>query len=336
MKVNNIIILKETRKNEGRVSLTPDAVAPLVKRHLNIIVESGAGILAGFTDEEYIQAGARILNFGSELFPSNSFILRVKCPTFERENVENKLFSPNTIMMGFLDPLNEDTTHIDRWKSLGLSLISLELLLLTADDPKNAQAAMSHFAGRLALHDALNHYHGPFPKKVTVIGTGPAGMGAAFTARELQLPIQLFGRQEQYREKVEAAGITYYVLSHTNSLEFIRGHLHDQTIIVTAARNIGKRSPLLIDKETLAVLPPHSIIIDLSTGEGGNVIGSKKDQTITNDRNISIINISGYPKIEPRAASTAFSNCMLNILLEIILFDKNIDLENPILKQINN
>jgi len=331
MKINQIIVLKESRKNEGRVALTPDAIAALAKKHLHVLVESGAGIIAGFTDAKYIQAGAHIFKFGLEPFPPHSFILRVKCPSPERGRLENKLFSPDTIMMGFLDPLNNDTTHIDEWESLGLALVSLELLPLIANDPKNAQAAMSHFAGRLALHDALNHYHGLCPKKVTVIGTGPAGMGAAFTARELGLPVQLFGRQEQYRLKSEAAGIRYYIAPQTNPLEFIREHLHDQTIIITAARNIGKNAPLLIDEKALVTLPDHSVIIDLSTGEGGNVIGSKSDQVVSYDRNISIINISGYPKAEPHAASIAFSSCILNILLEILAFDKTIDFKNPIL-----
>lgn len=332
MNINQIIVLKETRNGEGRVALTPNTATSLVKKNLPIMVESQAGILAGFTDEEYIQAGAQIFKLNFKL-PSHSFILRVKCPTPERESLENKLLSSDTIMMGFLDPLDDDTSHIARWKSLGLMLISLELLPLTADDPKNAQAAMSHFAGRLALQDALNRYQGSLPKKVAVIGTGPAGIGAAFAARDLQLSVQLFGRQERFRQKAEETGITYYVLPESNSLDFIREHLHDQTIIVTAARNIGKKSPLLIDDRVLAVLPADSVLIDLSTGEGGNIVGSKSDQVISVDRNISIINVSGYPKAEPRAASIAFANCMVNLLLEMITADGKIDLKNPLLGQ---
>lgn len=334
MQVNQLIVLKETRKNEGRVALTPDAVSSLVKKNLEIMVESDAGILAGFTNADYSQAGARIFTFGAEPFPPHSFILRVKCPTVEREIAENKLFSSETIMMGFLDPLDIDTTHIDKWKSLGLSLISLELLPLMANDPRNAQAAMSHFAGRLALHDALNHYRGSLPKKVSVIGTGPAGMGAALTARELQLPVQLFGRQEQYRQQAEAAGMTYFVLPNINPLELIRAHLHDQTIMVTAARNIGHKSPLLIDDKALAALPDQAVIIDLSTGEGGNVIGSKSDEAVMVDRDIAIINVSGYPKDEPRAASIAFANCMKNLILDILTSDGKVNFEHPILKEL--
>lgn len=327
MKINQFIVLKESRVGEGRVALTPNAVSLLVKKHFPIMVESAAGMLAGFTDEEYREAGATIFKFGTP-FPSHSFILRVKCPTAEQELSENKLFSPETIMMGFLDPLDEDTSHINRWKSLGITPISLELLPLSADDPKNAQAAMSRFAGRLALKDALNHYQGTHLKKVTVIGTGPAGMEAALAARNLQLPVQFFGRQERFRQKMEELGMTYYVIPETHSQDFIRQHLADQTIIITAARNVGEKAPLLIDEKELSLLPSHSVIIDLATGEGGNVKGSKSDQVVITNRNIAIINVSGYPKAEPREASNHFAKCMVNILSEIITPDMKLNLSD--------
>jgi NAD/NADP transhydrogenase alpha subunit len=331
MKIKQIIVFKESRVGEGRVALTPDAVSLLGKKGIPILVESAAGQFAEFTDQEYIRAGASIFTLSAPL-PANSFILRVKRPTKERENIENSLFSDNTVMMGFLDPLDDDISHIKRWKSLGLKLISLELLPLSADDPKNAQAAMSHMAGRLALQDAVNRYQGPLVKKVSVIGTGPAGLAAAFAAKELHLSVQLFGRKEQFRQLIEAAGIKYIVLPEHEPREFLGQYLKDQTIIITAARVIGKKTPLLIAESVFKLLPDYSVIVDLSTGEGGSVKGSKSDQTVTIDRHISIINVSGYPKAEPQVASKAFSDCMVHLLFELITGDKNIDVNHPLLK----
>lgn len=332
MEIKQIIVFKESRMGEGRVALTPDAVSLLSKNSMpDILVESGAGKLAQFSDQEYVQAGASIFTLENPL-PAQSFILRVKCPTKEREILENSLFSGDTAMMGFLDPLDEDISHLERWKSLGLMLIPLELLPLAADDPKNAQAAMSHIAGRLALKDALNRYKGLQIKKVTIIGTGPAGLAAAFAARELHLSVQLFGRKEHFRQRVEAAGIKYFVLPEHEPREFLRQYLKDQTILLTAARAIGKKAPLLIGEPEFKLLPDNSIIVDLSTGEGGSVKGSISDQAITTDRNISIVNISGYPKAEPQAASKAFSDCMVNLLLEIVTPDKKLDFSHLLLK----
>jgi H+-translocating NAD(P) transhydrogenase subunit alpha len=254
-------------------------------------------------------------------------------PNKGRGLIENKLLLPGALMMGFLDPFDVDhENHMANWQMLGITTISLELLHLAADDPKNAQAAMSRFAGRLALQDALQQYQGVLPKKVTVFGTGPAALSAAVFARNLQLPVKLFGRHEHHRQTIEANGIAYYVLPETDQSAFIRKHLSNETIIITAARSVGKRSPLLIDAAGLAALPERAVVVDLSTGEGGNVLESKEDQVIIVDRDISIINVSGYPKTEPKAASETFAQCIANLLLEVMV-PGEIHLENPLLSQ---
>lgn len=332
MKVDQIIVAKETREGEARVALTPTSVSSLISKHYRVMIESEAGINAGFKDEEYIQAGASIFKLNSG-FPQQSLLLRVKRPIKSRERLENELLSPGTVMMGFLDPFDVDhENHIVNWHALDITTISLELLHLTADDPRNAQAAMSRFAGRLALQDALQHYRGLLPKKASVFGTGPAALSAAFAAKELQLPVQVFGRQERYRQAIETAGIVYYVLPEIDQDAFIRTHLRNETIIITAARSMGEKAPLLIDEASLAVLPENSVIVDLSAGEGGSVVGSKEDKVVIVDRDISIINVSGYPKGEPKAASEAFAQCIVNLVLEIMTPDGKIDFENPLVR----
>lgn len=333
MKRSLIIVLKETRDGEARVALTPSAVASLIEKKYLIMIENGAGILAGFSDEKYIHAGGQIFNLDSAVFPSDSLLLRVKCPSEAREHVENKMLTSGTVMIGFLDPLDRiPNNYYDRLKKFGVTPISLELLKFSADDARDAQAAMSRFAGRLALQDALQHYQGSLPKKVTVIGTGPAGLSAALAARDLQLSVQLFGRQEHHRHVVEAAGITYCVLPTSEQNTFLRAHLSNQTIIITAARQVGKKSPLLIDATSLEILPDNAVVIDLSAGEGGNVIGSEQDKTLIVDRGITIRNISGYPKAEPKAASEAYAGCIVNLLFDIMDPVKGINLKSSLLK----
>lgn len=333
VKINQIIVAKETREGEARVALTPAAVATLVTKNYRIMIESGAGILAGFTDAEYIQAGADMFTLGSTHFPLHSLFLRVKRPNKIREHLENELLPDGTVMMGFLDPFDvQQENHIANWQRMGIKPISLELLHLAADDPKNAQAAMSRFAGQLALQNALQHYQGSLPKRVSVLGTGPAGLSAAFAAIKQQLPVQLFGRHERHRQAVEREEITYYVLPVTEQRTFIRAHLSNETIIITAARNVGEKSPLLIDAASFEVLPDKAVIIDLSTGEGGNVEGSIEDQVVIIDRDISIINVSGYPKAEPQMASEAYAQAIVNLLLEIMIPNNGINLEHTLLR----
>ena len=88
---------------------------------------------------------------------------------------------------------------------------------------------------------------------------------------------------------------------------------------MTAARNIGQKAPLLIDELGMKALPTGSVVIDLGTGEGGSVVGSQGDKTLAMERNISVVNVSGYPKAEPRKASEAYALCMVNLLQDAIV-----------------
>lgn len=146
--MKQVIVVKETRDGEGRVALTPSAVASLVEKNYSIMIESEAGLKAGFSNEDYLKAGGKLFELKNTYLPKNSLILRVKRPNKNRESLENKLIPVGSIMMGFLDPFDvSHENHISNWQSLGITTISLELLHLKANDPRNAQAAMSRFAG---------------------------------------------------------------------------------------------------------------------------------------------------------------------------------------------
>jgi len=318
MFISQIVVVKETRSGEGRVTLTPEAVAKFIAKHkVRVLIESNAGLNAGFSNEAYIKAGAEILELTPKGFPANSLILRVKRGTLERELLENKLFHENTAMIGFLDPFISGD-HIEAWRTLGLTTFSHELFkTLSTQDPKNAQAAMSRIAGKLAFQDALKRYKGQSPIKLTVLGTGPAAISAAVEAKKQGIPVQLFGRTDRYRVEIESAGIIYHYFPTSNQAQYLQPFLKDQSIVIAAARVPKEKAPILIDDKNLAILPQGAIVVDLAVSEGGNVIGSKSDQVVTY-KHVSIVNISGYPKAEPKEASEAFSSCMLSLLGEIL------------------
>ncbi len=321
MLISQVVIVKETRPGEGRVALTPEAAAEFISKHkIRVLIESNAGLNAGFSNEDYIKAGAEILELASKGFPPNSLILRVKRGTHERELLEKKLFHENTAMIGFLDPFISGN-HIEEWRALGLTTFSHDLFkTLSTQDPKNAQAAMSRIAGRLAFRDALKRYKGQSPIKLTVLGTGPAAISAALEAKKQGITVQLFGRNERYRVEIESAGIIYHCLPTSSQAQYLQSFLKDQPIVIAAARVPKEKAPILIDDKNLAILPQGAIVVDLAVSEGGNVIGSKSDQVVTY-KHVSIVNISGYPKAEPKEASEAFSSCMLSLLGEVLLLN---------------
>ena len=336
MHFTQILVVKETRNEEKRVALTPQIVSILVDKGYRVLVETDAGLNAGFTNIEYINAGAELFSLSSSGFPAKTFIVRVLRPSKERELLENKYFHEKTAMLGFLFPFVADN-HIATWQKLGLTTLSFDLFKsISIHDAKNAQAAMSRIAGRLAFHDAFKHYQGEKPAKLTVIGAGSAGLSAAFEGLKYRIPVQLFGRKESQRADLEATGITYHVLptAEEQQVDFIKPHLTEATMVIAAARTPGKKAPLLLDKDSLSLLPPNAVVVDLAISNGGNVAESKHDQIINIENGVSIINVSGYPKAEPRASSEAYAQCVYSLLTEIMSSEGNVLLENELVQEI--
>ncbi len=335
MHFKQILVVRETLYEEKRVALTPQIVGILVDKGYRVLVEADAGLNAGFTNIEYINAGAKLFSLTASGFPANTFIVRVLRPSKERELLENEHFHENTAMLGFLFPFVADN-HIATWQELGLTTLSFDLFKsISILDSKNAQAAMSRIAGRLAFHDALKHYQGEKPAKLTVIGTGAAGMSAAFEGLKYKIPVQLLGRKENHRSELEAAGITYHVLpTAEQQIDFIKPYLIEATLVVTAARTPGKKAPLLIDEESLRFLPHNAVVVDLAASNGGNVAGTMCEQTITVEKGISIRNVSGYPKAESRASSETYAQCVFSLLTEIMSPEGDISFENEWVQEI--
>jgi H+-translocating NAD(P) transhydrogenase subunit alpha len=333
MMIKQILVVKETREGESRVALTPETISSLSSRQYRLLVETNAGLKAGFTDSDYIKAGADIFVLSTEEFPPDTLILRVKRPDKAREDLENKCFQENTFMMGFLDPFDADN-HVLSWQNSGITTFSVDLFKsLPITDPKNMQAAMSRIAGRLAFQDGLKYYKGEKPVKLTVIGTGPAAFSAIFEARKAGLPVQVFGRQERHQAELEAAGSLYHILPDPpNQIKFIRPYLKKETIVITAARTPRVKAPLLIDEESLSVLPKGAVIIDLAVNEGGNVVGSKSDQVVIKD-GVFLAHVSGYPKAEPKEASEAYANCLARLLAEVLSPRGELNLTHDLLKE---
>ena len=113
-------------------------------------------------------------------------------------------------------------------------------------------------------------------------------------------------------------GIETYLLEKESSLPIqqakIRSIIQDVDIVITSARNAKQLAPLLIPMSTLEHMKTNAVIVDLAISEGGNVEGSKHDQTITTNNGIHITNVSGYPKVLPQEASQLWSLANLHFI----------------------
>jgi NAD/NADP transhydrogenase alpha subunit/aspartate/methionine/tyrosine aminotransferase len=321
-----IIVLKEDQPGEHRVALTPRASADLVAQGMRVCVESGAGLRAGYKDELYIKAGAAITATRSELFQDADVIAWVKPPS-DLDRVLSQLL-PGCTIVGLTHPLHNDTVAQSARRRM-LHVQSVELLAREGILPtQDALAAMSRFAGRIALEEALvlrrvlGHCG---QQNVLIVGAGQAGMQAAQLASVLGHSIAVVSTgQRQRREAEHLLGAAYYSID--GAVGNIADLLHQQQIItrvitsfqpgviIAAAKHAGEKAPCLLPAETLKRLPGNTVVVDLNATRGGNVAGSQVDRHLQMDNGVWICNSSNYPNAEPAEASSAYAACLVSIL----------------------
>ena len=321
-----IIVLKEDQPGEDRVALTPRASADLVARGMRVWVESGAGSRAGYKDEAYVKAGATITAARSELFQDADVIAWVKPPS-DLDRVLSCL-PPGCTIVGFTHPLHDDTVA-RRAHRRNLRVQSLELLAQREILPaQGALVAMSRFAGRIALGEALDlrgrlGYRGP--QSILVIGAGHAGMQAAQVASALGHSVAVASTGQRHRREVEQlSGAAYYDIDGAagNMVGLLRQRQiltqvitsHRPGVIITAAKHGSEKAPCLLPVQTLERLLRDTVVVDLNTTRGGNVAGSQVDQQLQTGNGVWICNRSNYPNAEPAEASSAYAACLVSIL----------------------
>lgn len=342
--VRNVVVLKETRAEEKRVALTPTEVAKLTARELVVTVEKDAGKAAGFNDEAYVAAGAKIIEITAQTkLPSHSLILRVKRADPTRESWENDIYTIPCYMMGFLDPYYQNTDHIQAWMKKGIATFSVELLDIPKTDPKNVFDRMSKIAGRVAVDVAIAERRKSFKDanmvetkpKIAIIGPGTAGIAAANKAVEYMFSTTVFGSATfaktlgacPYKFTCEAAPTT---ATEAEQRLFYAKQLPKFDIVITAARKHKQKPPILIDEKNVDNLPAFAVIADLCQGQGGNVSLSQKDTVVVRSNHRKITNMSGYPKLDPSNASIEYAAGMLEIVSEFLKLQADFTLANSL------
>ena len=320
-----IVVLKEDQPGEHRVALTPRACGDLAVRGMRVWVESGAGSRAGYTDAEYVKAGANVTAARSELFQDAGVLAWVKPPT-DLDRVLSLLPHGCTII-GLTHPLHDNAVARAAQRR-NLCVESVELLaqrgILPAHD---ALAAMSRFAGRIALTEALDlrdrlGHHGP--QRVLVVGAGHAGLQAAELAGVLGHSVAVASTGQTRRQEVgQQLGAAYYDIAAAsgNTAENTVGQQQALSgviasfrpeVIIAAAKHRGERAPCLLPTETLDRLPGGTVVIDLNATRGGSAVGSQVDQQQQTHNGVWICNRSNYPSAEPAEASSAYAACLVN------------------------
>jgi len=336
-----VSVVKETAPGERRVALVPEAVVKLRTAGLEVLVESGAGDGAWFTDDSYAEAGASVVSRSDAL--AGDVVLMVGRP----DAATVAALRSGQVLIGLLSPLTEP----DLTRSLadaGVTAISMDMIprTLPRAQPMDALSSQANIAGYKAALIAATEFGRFFPllitaagtarpAKVLVLGVGVAGLQAIGTARRLGALVSAYDVRPETRTEAESVGATFIELTSVGPAggeggyaraltdderlaqqQELTAHIARHDVVITTAQVPGRRPPLLVTDDALKAMAAGSVIVDMGASAlGGNVVGSVPGQTIVTEHGITIIGASALPSSMPAAASAMYSRNVSALLL---------------------
>jgi len=357
---------KETFPEERRVALIPATISNLVRGGMEILIESGAGEAAGFSDASYQKEGARIASTRGEIFEKADIILQVRAMGANPEAGYPDVMSmrPNQVIVGFLDPLTAPDI-IKEIARRGVTAFAMEFIpRISRAQSMDALSSMAMIAGYKAVLLAAERLDKMFPMLITaagtvlparvfVIGAGVAGLQAIATARRLGAQVEGYDVRPSVRQEVESLGAKFVELpieakeaegagGYARELgeEFYRRQrevmaqvISRSDVVITTAAVPGKKAPLLITREMVSDMMRGSVIVDLAAERGGNCELTRPGKTVI-EYGVTILGPVNLPATIPYHASQLYSKNISTFVLHIFKGGRiNTDLGDPIIKE---
>jgi NAD(P) transhydrogenase subunit alpha len=331
---------QETLPGERRVALVPDLVPKLTGAGLEVVVQSGAGVPAGFPDAAYRDKGARL---EAEALGRADVVLKVQPPT----PAEAGALKEGATLIGILRPY-ANAEGIRALAARRVTAFAMELMpRITRAQSMDALSAMSTVAGYKAVLLAANALPKFFPllmtaagtvtaARVFVIGAGVAGLQAIGTARRLGAVVEGYDTRPVVREQVESLGAKFIELPlETKDAEERTGYAKAQSeefyqrqrqlmgacvaaadAVITTALIPGKPAPVLITEEMVQCMRPGSVIVDLAAEQGGNCALTESGQEVVR-HGVVILGPTNLPSTVPQHASQMYARTVVNYLMHL-------------------
>lgn len=318
---------REIKPQEFRVGMTPNVVREAVRQGHEVFMESCAGEGAGFSNDEYISAGASIVPDGAAVFEEASLIVKVKEPQVE----ELERLTPTHLLFTYLH-LAPDPKQADGLIKSGCTAIAYETIT-APDGTLPVLSPMSEVAGRLApqvgasaLQKAnggrgvlLGGVPGVPPSHVTVIGGGVVGTHAARIALGLGAEVAILDlalpRLRQIDETFQGQIRTVFA-----SRSEIKEQIARADLVIGAVLIPGATAPKLIQRDDLATMKPGAVLVDVAIDQGGcfetSHATTHAEPTYVVD-DILHYCVANMPGAAPRTATLALSNVTAALIMEL-------------------
>jgi alanine dehydrogenase len=323
----NIGVPKEIKNNENRVSVTPAGVSELVKHGHTVYVQQSAGVGSGFSDDDYVAAGAKMLSSIEETYAIADMIVKVKEPI----EPEYKLVKPGQLLFTYFH-FASDRALTDAMLASGATCIAYE----TVRDRAGALpllVPMSEVAGRMSIQEGarflekpqggkgilLGGVPGVKSAKVLILGGGvvgrnaalmAAGLGADVTITDISLPT-LRHIAETMPKNVK----TLYSSRHN-----IEQELPTVDLVIGSVLIPGAKTPHLVTRDMLKLMRPGTVMVDVAIDQGGcfeTSVPTKHDNPVYTVDGIVHYAVANIPGAVPRTSTLALTNATLPYTIKL-------------------
>lgn len=338
---------KELYAGEARVGMTPDSALQLQKLGHACVVETGAGLAAGFTDAAYRAAGVEVAETAEALYAGADVIAKVRPP----EPAEVERLAPGKTLISFFYPA-QNTALLEQAKATGANVVAMDMVpRISRAQKMDALSSMANIAGYRAVIEAGNNFGRFFtgqvtaagkipPAKVLVIGAGVAGLAAIGASVSLGAITYAFDVRPEVAEQIESMGAEFVFLDFRDAqqqdgaatggyaapsspefrekqLEKFRELAPEIDIVITTALIPGRDAPKLWLADMVAAMKPGSVIIDLAAERGGNCELTVPDQRIVSDNGVIVIGYTDFPSRMASQASTLYATNIRHMLTDL-------------------
>ena len=341
--------IKESFPGEQMAALTPAAAAGLVKHGMEVRIQAGAGVAAGFADAAYEKAGVHLSADRGELLKQTDILVQVHAlgsnPELQRPDLA--AIKRGTHIIAFADPLT-DKTAMQILSQCGVTLLAMELVpRITRAQSMDALSSMASLAGYKAVLIAAEKLGKIFPMMITaagtitpakvfVIGAGVAGLQAIATARRLGAQVSAFDVRPAVKEQVQSLGARFIELpmqaaeaqtpagyarqqtaeEQQRQRELMAHSVSEADIVISTAAVPGKKAPILISDDMVAGMAAGSIIVDLAASRGGNCTLTRPDEVVVH-HGVTILGPTNLTATLAVHASQMYANNIVNVLKHV-------------------
>ena len=339
-----IAVPKEMAEGERRVATVPEVVKKLTSSGHEVRIEHDAGMSAYYPDDLFTAAGAKIAFSRTDLVNGAQIMLRVQPPTV----AEVDQLVEGTIVIGFMNPARNPEAVI-RMRDRKVTAFALELVpRITRAQSMDALSSQATAGGYMAtvlgaancpkFLPMLTTAAGTIrPATVLILGAGVAGLMAIATAKRLGAIVEAYDVRRAAGEQVRSLGARFLELEinaegqggyareltpeeKVKEQQMLSAAVARADIVITTASIPGRKAPLLITRETVAMMRPGAVIVDLAAESGGNCELTRPGKTVW-ENGVTILGPLNLPAQVPFHSSQMFAKNLQSFLA--LLFDKD-------------